>query len=796
MKKSKLLKSSKELFSRSFNPSKCKTALKLAGSRAKLLRNKKEAQVKQMRREISQLLESGHEQTARIRVEHVVREEKMMAAYDLIEIYCELIVARMQVIETQKTCPIDLKEAITSVIFASPRCGDVTELRDVKKHFTDKYGKDFVASAVELRPQSGVSRLIVEKLSATAPDMQTKIKILSSIAEEHNVKWDPKSFEDKDPLPTTDSLKGPRTFEETKLNDEPLQNNHRMHSSVPHTDHISPRTNEMNRGDEREQFSPGGTHNTRLDRQRWSMEFKDATHAAQAAAESAELASMAAKAAAELLIRDNYMRQYSTESDRGQQRRNQSFSEKTRVQNDYPKTGGGFDDDSRGGVKEFTQSRASNRNSSLDHDAMDVYAYSRKTKFEEVSRAKTNMQKHDDARDGRISWDFNIFASSEDRKFTSDGKDPFLSSGKGEIYEEISHDSSSGVVFDKSDSDSDADDNDFNAGFRYDDDHNSGFHFPSGSQKSPEHLWSRRSSSGLGNLVSPRKNSSEFPGNIESRDGSKLNDSVRSKSDESASGSDLDTNMSRRSRLEDSTIRRRIDEPAKSKPLGVVELDFGKLTGGLRHKDNTLPFFKSQKASSPRRPKLSEHKDSQLAQKVHYGSDTDSSEEEDTLRKISDRKPRQNTLKSGKEVKTTPSLSASNPYFSSDNSDSDKDPPKNSLTTTAQIRNAINEGIDKNPTTSKSLRSSGKLNYGSEKPASLPKTNMETRQRYPSLDKTRNSSFPGAANSSTNKEFIGNENTEAATMPRKDGSSRRASHVHPKLPDYDTLVKSLRKNRT
>lgn len=34
----------------------------------KLLRNKKEVQVKQMKREIAQLLESGQDQTARIRV--------------------------------------------------------------------------------------------------------------------------------------------------------------------------------------------------------------------------------------------------------------------------------------------------------------------------------------------------------------------------------------------------------------------------------------------------------------------------------------------------------------------------------------------------------------------------------------------------------------------------------------------------------------------------------------------------------------------------------------------------------
>lgn len=37
-----------------------------------------------------------------IQVEHVVREEKTMAAYELVEIYCELIAARLSMIESQK----------------------------------------------------------------------------------------------------------------------------------------------------------------------------------------------------------------------------------------------------------------------------------------------------------------------------------------------------------------------------------------------------------------------------------------------------------------------------------------------------------------------------------------------------------------------------------------------------------------------------------------------------------------------------------------------------------------------
>ena len=57
-------------------------------------------------------------------------------------------------------CPNDLKEAVASVLYASKRLSDVAELADVVKHFSAKYGKDFVSAAVGLQADSGVSRLV------------------------------------------------------------------------------------------------------------------------------------------------------------------------------------------------------------------------------------------------------------------------------------------------------------------------------------------------------------------------------------------------------------------------------------------------------------------------------------------------------------------------------------------------------------------------------------------------------------------------------------------------------------
>ncbi|KAL4197661.1 hypothetical protein AMTRI_Chr04g189400 [Amborella trichopoda] len=199
-------------FNKGFKGAKCKTLLKLTIPRIKLLRNKREVLLKQMRREIAKLLETGQEATARIRVEHIIREENVMAAHEIIELFCELIVVRLPIIETQKECPLDLKEAISSLCFAAPRCADLPELQQVQMLFAAKYGKEFVSAATELLPESGVNRQIIELLSVRAPSPAVKLKLLKEIAEEHELDWDPVATETAFFKPHEDLLDGPTQF--------------------------------------------------------------------------------------------------------------------------------------------------------------------------------------------------------------------------------------------------------------------------------------------------------------------------------------------------------------------------------------------------------------------------------------------------------------------------------------------------------------------------------------------------------------------------------------------------------
>ncbi|MBA0808515.1 hypothetical protein Gohar_024248 [Gossypium harknessii] len=137
----------------------------------------------------------------------------MMAAQEILELFCELIAVRLPIIETQRECPLDLKEAISSVCFAAPRCADLPELLQVQMLFASKYGKEFVSAASELRPDCGVNRQLIELLSIRVPSPEVKLKILKEIAEEHELEWDPAATESEFFKPHEDLLNGPTNLE-------------------------------------------------------------------------------------------------------------------------------------------------------------------------------------------------------------------------------------------------------------------------------------------------------------------------------------------------------------------------------------------------------------------------------------------------------------------------------------------------------------------------------------------------------------------------------------------------------
>lgn len=301
-----------QLFNRGVLGARCKTCLNLAISRIKLLQNKRDGQLKQMRKEIAQFLQTGQEAIARIRVEHIIREQNIWAAYEILEMFCEFVLARVPILESQKECPPELREAIASIIFAAPRCSDLPDLLQVKNLFTAKYGKEFVSAVCELRPDTSVNRTIIEKLSVSAPSGPVRLKLLKEIAQEYNVNWDSSQTEVEFNKKHDDLLDGskPPISEGPVLSAPPIQqkphNPSPSNSDKPSTQgpkSSSPRCNTLSShsngtgASSKSSNKEGSVSDAQKD---MTSRSSDILEKARAAIASAERASAAARAAAEL----------------------------------------------------------------------------------------------------------------------------------------------------------------------------------------------------------------------------------------------------------------------------------------------------------------------------------------------------------------------------------------------------------------------------------------------------------------------------------------------------------------
>ncbi|KAJ4828220.1 hypothetical protein Tsubulata_049987 [Turnera subulata] len=166
------------------------------------------------------LLKSGQDATARIRVEHEIREQNVLAANEFIELFCDLIVARITIIAKQRYSIFwfNLFQGMSS----RPERRDckfniclskmLWNPRTVRKIFEKKYGRDFASAAVDLRPNAGVNRMLIDKLSVRTPSGEVKLKVTKEIAKEYQIEWDTTESEKELLKAPEELIEGPCTF--------------------------------------------------------------------------------------------------------------------------------------------------------------------------------------------------------------------------------------------------------------------------------------------------------------------------------------------------------------------------------------------------------------------------------------------------------------------------------------------------------------------------------------------------------------------------------------------------------
>ncbi|EPZ35385.1 DUF292, eukaryotic domain-containing protein [Rozella allomycis CSF55] len=174
-----------------FSPTRCKVQLKLAINRIKLFQSKKQSLNQNQRREIADLLENNKIESAKIRVENIIREDYMLEVLEILQLYCETLIARFGLLEHMSVCDPSIEEAIKTLIYAAPR-SEVQELLVLRDMFLCKYGKDFVKDVVE--NNQNVNERIVQKLKIQTPDPLLVNQYLIEIAKAFNVVYDSSRF--------------------------------------------------------------------------------------------------------------------------------------------------------------------------------------------------------------------------------------------------------------------------------------------------------------------------------------------------------------------------------------------------------------------------------------------------------------------------------------------------------------------------------------------------------------------------------------------------------------------------
>ncbi|XP_017095312.2 IST1 homolog isoform X4 [Drosophila bipectinata] len=192
------------MFSSGPNYNKLKTNLRLSLNRLKLLEKKKAELTQKSRKEIADYLSAGKIERARIRVEHIIREDYLVEAMEMVEMYCDLLLARFGLITQMKELDVGIAEPVASLVWVCPRLqSDISELKIISDIFVAKYGQQFGENNRNATGDHQVSEKLMHKLTLQAPPKLLVENYLIAIAKNYNIEYepDPQVMQEEDPNP-------------------------------------------------------------------------------------------------------------------------------------------------------------------------------------------------------------------------------------------------------------------------------------------------------------------------------------------------------------------------------------------------------------------------------------------------------------------------------------------------------------------------------------------------------------------------------------------------------------------
>ncbi|XP_073302030.1 uncharacterized protein [Primulina huaijiensis] len=184
-----------------------------------MILKKRNAMLNYMRRDVADLLKNGLDINAYGRADGLLVELNRSSCYEFIEKSSLQVLNHLVVMNKQRECPEDCKEAVSSLMFAAARFADLPELRELRTLFLENYGDSM---------NSYANKEFVQKLkSGGSPSKDMNLQLLQDIASEYGLQWNSKDLRNKlRNEPAAEKSIGTKRIEEDKcsLRDENTSN--------------------------------------------------------------------------------------------------------------------------------------------------------------------------------------------------------------------------------------------------------------------------------------------------------------------------------------------------------------------------------------------------------------------------------------------------------------------------------------------------------------------------------------------------------------------------------------------
>ncbi|CAJ1936950.1 unnamed protein product [Sphenostylis stenocarpa] len=175
---------------------KCKSLIKLTKSRIDVIRRKRRATEKFLKKDIADLLLNGLDINAYGRAEGLVVELTLSSCYGFVEQCCEFVLKHLPAMQKLSCncpnvpkllcgCPEECRMAVSSLMFGAARFSDLPELRDLRQIFQERYGNSM---------ECYVNQEFAANLNFKSSTLENKVCLMQEIASEFSINWDSNAF--------------------------------------------------------------------------------------------------------------------------------------------------------------------------------------------------------------------------------------------------------------------------------------------------------------------------------------------------------------------------------------------------------------------------------------------------------------------------------------------------------------------------------------------------------------------------------------------------------------------------